>query len=103
MDEKNLTPEEMYEPELLTLLDGDGKEVSFEIVVELEHEGERYVGVVEYIEDPAQQSDEAQLVILHMGTDEEGDYYDVVDDGEELYQVGEKIRELLEDEYDIQG
>ena len=107
MDEnKNLTPEnenELPPIELLTLEDGDGNEITFEIIASLEHEGERYVGVVEYIDDPEKLTGEEQLVILHVGTDEEGDYYDVVEDDEELYQVGEKIQKLLEDEYDIQS
>ncbi len=60
------------------------------------------MGVVEYLDDPEQLTGEEQLVILHVGTDEEGDYYDVVDDDEELYQVGKKLEKLLEDEYDIQ-
>jgi len=105
-ENKNLTPEtneELPPIELLTLEDGDGNEITFEIIVSLEHEGERYVGVVEYIDDPEKITGEEQLVILHVGTDEEGDYYDIVDDDEELYQVGKKMEKLLEDEYEIQA
>ena len=105
-ENKNMTPElneELPPIELLTLEDGDGNEITFEIIASLEHEGERYVGVVEYIDDPEKLTGEEQLVILHVGTDDEGDYYDVVEDDEELYQVGKKIEKLLEDEDDIQA
>ena len=98
----NVPEEEMEGPELLTLADDAGNELSFEIIAALDFDGARYVGVVEYIEDPDQITGEEQLVILKVGTDEEGDYYDIVDDDEELFCVGREIEKLLADEYDIQ-
>ena len=106
-ENKNLTPEEEMEemdaPELLTLDDGEGNEITFEIIAALDFNDARYVGVVEYVEDPEKITGDEQLVILKVGTDEEGEYYDVVEDDEELYTVGKEIEKLLSDEYEIQS
>lgn len=104
MEQENApqTPEEEYEPDLITLDDGEGHELTFEIVAALEHGGTRYIGVVEYAEDESQIPEDEQLVILRVGADEEGEYYDVVEDDEELFAVGKEIEKLLEGDYDIE-
>ena len=104
-ENKNLTPEtetELPPVELLTLEDEEGNEITFEVIASLEYEGSRYVGVVEYVENPDLLNDDMQMVILSVGTDEQGDYYDLVEDDEELYQVAEEMEKLLAGEYDIE-
>ena len=70
-----LSPEMLEEatPDLLTLEDEDGKEVTLEVI-------------------------DATEVI---GTDEEGEYMDIVDDDEELLTVGKVFEERLSAMYDI--
>ena len=105
-ENKNLTPEnetELPPVELLTLEEENGQEITFEVVASLEYDGGRYVAVVESVEDPDLLSDDLQLVILSVGTDEQGDYYDIVEDDEELYQVYQEVEKLLAAEYDIQA
>lgn len=98
------TPEDEYEgPDLITLDDGEGHELTFEIIAALDHNGSRYIGVVEYVEDESQITDDEQLVILRVGEDEEGEFYDVVEDDEELYEVGKQIEKLLEGDYDVEA
>lgn len=96
-------PEEEYGPELITLDDGEGHELTFEIIAALDYNDARYIGVVEYVEDESEISGDEQLVILRVGTDEEGEYYDVVEDDEELFEVGKQIEKLLADDYDIES
>ena len=47
-----LSPEMLEEaaPDLLTLEDEDGKEVTFEVIDALDHKGVHYLAVVEYTE-----------------------------------------------------
>ena len=82
-----LTPEMLQEaqPDLLTLEDEDGKECT----------------VIPYQEDPESLDEEAELILMRIGTDEAGEYMDIVDDDEELLTVGKVFEERLRAMYDI--
>lgn len=91
-----LSPEMLEEaaPDLLTLEDEDGKEVTFEVIDATEVNGTRYLAVIPYQED-------AELILMRIGTDDEGEYMDIVDDDEELITVGKVFEERLRAMYDI--
>ena len=91
---KNPNTEEEYQPDLMTLEDEDGNEVTFEVIDALDHKGVHYLAVVEYAED-------AQLVILSVGEDDEGEYLDVVEDDETLLEVSKLFEQRLSDDYEI--
>ena len=74
--------EEEYQPDLMTLEDEDGNEVTFEVIDALDHKGVHYLAVVEYAENEDDLDEDAQLVILSVGEDDEGEYLDVVEDDE---------------------
>ena len=94
------TEEEEYQPDLMTLEDEDGNEVTFEVIDALDHKGVHYLAVVEYTEDEADAED-AQLVILSVGEDDEGEYLDVVDDDETLLEFSKLYEQRLSDDYEI--
>ena len=98
-----LSPEMLEEatPDLLTLEDEDGKEVTFEVIDATEVNGTRYLAVIPYQEDPESLQEDAELILMRMGTDEEGEYMDIVDDDEELLTVGKVFEERLSAMYDI--
>ena len=79
-----LTPEmlEETEPDLLTLEDEDGKECTFEVIDVTEIDGTRYMAVVPYQEDPESLQEDAELILMRIGTDDDGEYMDIVDDDE---------------------
>ena len=52
---KNPNAEEEYQPDLMTLEDEDGNEVTFEVIDALDHKGVHYMAVVEYAEDEGRQ------------------------------------------------
>ena len=89
-------------PDLMTLTDEDGNEVTFEVIDALDHEGGRYLAVVEYADPEKGGQTDDQMIILHVGQEEEGEYLDVVDDDEQLLTLGRRFEERLADEYDIQ-
>ena len=99
---KNPNAQEEYQPDLMTLEDEDGNEVTFEVIDALDHKGVHYMAVVEYAEDEEDVNEDAQLVILSVGEDSEGEYLDVVDDDELLLELGKLFEERLSDEYDIE-
>ena len=98
-----LSPEMLEEatPDLLTLEDEDGKEVTFEVIDATEVNGTRYLAVIPYQEDPESLQEDAELTLMRIGTDEEGEYMDIVDDDEELLTVGKVFEERLSAMYDI--
>ena len=98
-----LSPEMLEEakPDLLTLEDEDGKEVTFEVIDATEVTGTRDLAVIPYQEDPESLQEDAELILMRIGTDEEGEYMDIVDDDEELLTVGKVFEERLSAMYDI--
>ena len=98
-----LSPEMLEEatPDLLTLEDEDGQEVTFEVIDATEVNGTRYLAVIPYQEDPASLQEDAELILMRFGTDDEGEYLDIVDDDEELLSVGKVFEERLRAMYDI--
>ena len=96
---KNPNTEE-DQPDLMTLEDEDGNEITFEVIDALDHKGVHYLAAVEYAE--TEEAENAQLVILSVGEDDEGEYLDVVDDDELLLELGKLFEERLSDEYDIE-
>ena len=97
-----LSPEMLEEaaPDLLTLEDEDGNEVTFEVIDALDHKGVHYLAVVEYTENE-EDAEDAQLVILSVGEDDEGEYLDVVEDDETLLEVSKLFEQRLSDDYEI--
>ena len=98
-----LSPEMLEEaaPDLLTLEDEDGKEVTFEVIDATEVNGTRDLAVIPYQEDPESLQEDAELILMRIGTDDEGEYMDIVDDDEELITVGKVFEERLRAMYDI--
>ena len=98
-----LSPEMLEEaaPDLLTLEDEDGKEVTLEVIDATEVNGTRYLAVIPYQEDPESLQEDAELILMRIGTDDEGEYMDIVDDDEELITVGKVFEERLRAMYDI--
>ena len=95
------TEEEEYQPDLMTLEDEDGNEVTFEVIDALDHKGVHYLAVVEYAENE-EDAEDAQLVILSVGEDDEGEYLDVVEDDETLLEVSKLFEQRLSDQFEIE-
>ena len=95
------TEEEEYQPDLMTLEDEDGNEVTFEVIDALDHKGVHYLAAVEYAE-TEEEAENAQLVILSVGEDDEGEYLDVVEDDEVLMEVSKLFEQRLSEDYDIE-
>ena len=94
------TEDEEYQPDLMTLEDEDGNEVTFEVIDALDHKGVHYLAVVEYTENE-EDAEDAQLVILSVGEDDEGEYLDVLEDDETLLEVSKLFEQRLSDDYEI--
>ena len=85
----------MEQNDIVELIDEDGKEVSFEHLMTLEHKGNTYVCLAPV--EPDDDIGDDELVILRIDTDGDGnDAYVTIDDEEELDDVFEKYLEIAE-------
>jgi uncharacterized protein YrzB (UPF0473 family) len=85
--------------EVLILVDDDGQEHSFELIAELEMEGQHYVVVAPIDEEADEEEEEVDITILRATFDEDGNMYlaDIEDD-EEWEKVADAWQELVESE-----
>lgn len=97
--------EEDFGVDILTLLDEDGLEHSFEVADALDLGGNRYMALVPVMEDADDVMDyDGELVILKVVDDEkdgEG-YLEAIEDEAEFNQVATIFMERLEEDYDFQ-
>ena len=93
---------EDYEPDLITLEDEDGQEVTFEVIDATDGDKVHYLALVPYVEDEKDIDEESQLLIMRVGEDEQGEYLDIVDDDEELFQVSKVFEQRLAEYFDIE-
>ena len=93
---------EDYEPDLITLTDEEGNEFSFEVIDAADYNDERYLAVVPYAENSTEELEEdANLIIMKVGEEDGEEYLDVVDDDDEIYEVGNVFAKRLSEIYDI--
>lgn len=97
-----LNDEENYEPDLYTLVDEDGKEQQFEFIDQHEENGVVYYALVPYIEDPDQMLEaDAELVVLRLEKDENGeDIMSTIDSEEEYNRIGNIFMERYMEDFD---
>ena len=97
-----LNDEENYEPDLYTLVDEDGKEQQIEFIDQYEENGVVYYALVPYIEDPDQMLEaDAELVVLRLEKDENGeDIMSTIDSEEEYNRIGNIFMERYMEDFD---
>ncbi len=96
-----------YNPDIVTVSDEDGNEISFEVLDRIEDDDEkRYVALIPAYddEDPgAILEQSAELIILRVEEDEEGEtFLCPIEDDEEFNRIGNIFEERLADYYDIE-
>lgn len=86
---------DMEQENIVTLVDDDGNEVSFEHLMSLEHNGKVYICLAPA--EPMDDVEEDELVIMRIEQDEDGnDFYTTIDSEQELNEVFEKYLEIAE-------
>jgi len=91
-----------YGKDLVVLTDEDGREIEFEVLGSVEHNGLTYVGLIEQFDDPQAQLDsDGRMIVLKAIEDDNGEELLVTIDDEELASVLPVFEEALGEEYDI--
>lgn len=103
-DNKEVIEDELedYEPDIITLTDEDGKEYNFEVLDAADYNDARYLAVVPYAENSAEVLEEdANLILMRVNEEDGEEFLDIVEDDEELIQVGNMFAQRLQELYDI--
>lgn len=94
---------EDFGPDLITLLDEDGKEHSFEYLDTLEHGDYEYVALTPVLEDPADAvADDGELVVLRIEEENGEEILVAIEDDEEFDTVSSLFIERLSDLYEFE-
>lgn len=65
-----------YNPDLVTVVDDDGKEYTFEELDRIETDEAKYVALVPVFDDPEEMLEEdLEIIVLKVDEDEDGDTY----------------------------
>ena len=93
----------MYNDNLIALSDEEGNELQFEIVADVELDGETYVGMIEIFDDAQKMLESSgQLVVMKTVEDNSGDTIMVtLDSNEELARVVAEMEKQLEETFII--
>ena len=96
--------DETYEPDLLTLSDEDGNEQEFEIIDSLEIGDDFYYALVPVTDENSLTSDDGDLVILKVVTEDTGEeILATIDEDEEYDKVAALFADKLSEFYEIDG
>lgn len=94
--------EEDFGVDIITLMDDDGVEHSFEIADTLEVGDDRYMALVPIMEDDEDVMEyDGELVILKMIEDGEEGYLEAIEDETEFSQIADMFMDRLKDDYDF--
>lgn len=92
-----------YNPDIVSVVDEDGKEHMFEELDRIETDDGRYVALLPLYDDSDQMlEDSGELIILRVDEDENGDtYLCPIEDEDEFNEIGQAFEERLADMFDF--
>ncbi len=90
---------EEYNPDLVTVVDDDGVEHTFEELDRIETDDARYVALVPYFENVEEMlEDDGEIIVLRVDEDENGDtYLCPIENDKEFLEIQEIFEERLAD------
>lgn len=92
-----------YNPDIVSVVDEEGKEHIFEELDRIETEKGRYVALLPIFDDPQEQLEDSGEVIILKVEEEDGEtYLSAIEDDEEFNEVGNLFEERLEDLFEIE-
>ena len=94
---------EEYEIDVIELQDEEGLSHSFEVVDSIDLDGKRYFALIPYDENglPPEEEEEAEMLIMRVGEENGEEFLDIVEDEDELANVGQIFLTHLEEMYNL--
>lgn len=95
--------EKEYNPDIVSVVDEEGKEHVFEELDRIETDNGRYVALLPMYDDPQEMLDDSgELIILKVEEEEDGEtYLCPIEDEEEFNEIGRAFEERLSDLFDF--
>ena len=91
-----------YNPDLISLVDEDGKEYKFEVLDAIETDIGRYLALLPIYDDPQKMLDDSgESVIVKSFVEDGEEYFDEIEDDDEYETVADAFAERLEDFFEI--
>ncbi|MBR3438204.1 MAG: DUF1292 domain-containing protein [Clostridia bacterium] len=96
--------EEEYNPDIVSIVDEDGKEHIFEELDRIEtDDGSRYVALLPLPEDNQQiLEDDGELIILKVNEENGEIYLEPIEDDDEFDEIGQIFEDRLSDMFDFE-
>lgn len=90
-----------YEPEIYSLMDEEGNESDFELIDELDVDGQKYFALIPLVDDEDDLIDEEQVVILKSELVDDQEMMITIESQEEYDNIGQmffsRFRQLMDD------
>lgn len=95
--------DENYNPDIVSVVDEDGVEHTFEELDRIETDDARYVALLP-VYDEAEEilEDDGELIILKVSEEDGETYLEPIEDEDEFQEIGSIFEERLSDLFDIQ-
>ena len=94
--------DENYNPDIVSVVDEDGVEHTFEELDRIETDDARYVALLPvYDEAEDNMDDDGELIILKVNEEDGETYLEPIEDEDEFNEIGSIFEERLSDLFDI--
>lgn len=92
-----------YGPDIITVVDEDGKEHEFEVLDRIETDDDKkYVALTPVYDNPADMLDDSgELIILRVIEDDDGNILEPIEDEAEFDEIGAIFQERLEEMFEF--
>ncbi len=101
MSERNINEPE-YNPDIISLLNDDGEEFTFEVLDAIETDEARYLALLPTYDDPTEMlNDSGELVIVKVGEEDGEEYYYEIEDDDEYETIADAFIDRLEEFFEI--
>lgn len=98
---ENIKNEE-YNPDIVSLVDDEGKEYNFEVLDAIETDEARYLALLPVYDDPkAMLDDSGELVIVKVGEDNGEEYFYEIEDDDEYETIADAFVDRLQDRFEV--
>ena len=93
---------EEYNPDIVSLVDDEGKEYIFEVLDAVETDEARYLALLPQYTDPqAMLDDSGELIIVKVGEDNGEEYFYDIEDDDEYETIADAFVDRLQDRFEI--
>ena len=93
-----------YNPDIVSVIDENGHEHTFEELDRIETDTGKYVALVPLYDDAEEQLEDSGEIIILKATEEDGEIYlEAIEDDEEFNEIGQIFEDRLSEKFEIES